>query len=270
MQKQVESASAPSAPKRVAIVGLGPSSLNYVQYCDRHGDRHAVFDETWVVNSYVSVLSADRVFHMDDVRVQEMRAVKNEKIRGMLQALKRTRLPVYTSFPHPDYPALVAYPLQDVVQHFNSLYFNNTVAYAIAYGLFIGVKEISMFGVDFTWPNVHEAEQGRACCEYWLGRAHAMGVGVHVCETSTLMDARENANGIYHLYGYDAIEIKLMEVGPEVVGLHFSERPLPTVEEIEARYDHKVKGRPIDDLMMSFPSGGVPSGGPEVELEVTV
>jgi hypothetical protein len=50
-------------------------------------------------------------------------------------------------------------------------YFNSTAAYAVAYAIHMGVKKISVFGMDFTYPNAHDAEKGRACVEFWLGIA---------------------------------------------------------------------------------------------------
>jgi hypothetical protein len=211
---------------------------------------------------------------MDDVRVQMIRAPRNGKIAGMLEALKRVTVPVYTSVPHPDFLNMQAYPLGEVVKAFGSVYFNNTIAYAIAYAIYIGVKEITLFGVDFTWPNVHMAEQGRGCCEYWLGYAKARGIEVHVCEQSTLLDSRLQKDGNIPLYGYDAYNVSFMEVGDEVVGLRFTERELPTLEEIEERYSHKIgkSERMVDPLFMSFPSQGASAerpDGPQVELELT-
>lgn len=245
-----------SPPGRVAIVALGPSSLQYVQECDVAGDRHKVFDETWTVNSYTSIIQAERIFHMDDVRIQEIRAAGgNTRVEYMLKALKRHKGPIYTSFAHPDYPALVEFPLRDVIQKLGSIYFNNTMAYAIAYAAFIGVKSITLFGLDFTWPNIHQAEQGRACCEYWLGRAHGMGIQFNIASQSTLMDMRTRHADDLQLYGYDAVKLSVEDDNGKAK-LIFEDRDLPSAEEIEKKYDHKTWLKKQGEM-----EGGVVTGG---------
>jgi hypothetical protein len=68
-------------------------------------------------------------------------------------------------------------------------YFNNTAAYAVAYAVHIGVKKISMYGCDYTYPNAHDAEKGRACTEFHLGIAKARGIRIGLTDKTSLMDA---------------------------------------------------------------------------------
>jgi hypothetical protein len=85
-------------------------------------------------------------------------------------------------------------------------------------------------------PNAHNAEKGRACCEFWLGIATARGIEVTVPETTSLLDAVESE--AMRLYGYDCVEVSLRdtEAGVEVT---FKDRAvIPSAAEIEARYDH--------------------------------
>lgn len=223
-------------PDRVAIVALGPSSLNYVQFVDRIGDRKKVFDETWTLNSYCSVIQSDRLFHMDDIRVQIARAEKNERVRNMLEAMRGYKGPIITSIPHPDYPQCEAFPLAQVVSKYGALYFNNTAAYAIAYAGYLGVREITCFGMDFTYPGIHSREAGRGCCEYWLGKISSH-VQVRVAETSTLMDGIENRRGVFKLYGYDGFEVKVEEIdGKRAITMR--EKELPAAEAVERAYFH--------------------------------
>ena len=58
-----------------------------------------------------------------------------------------------------------------------------------------------MFGVDFSYKNnLHFAESGRACVEFWLSKAMHMGVQVEVAKTSGLLDTDVIAEE--KLYGY--------------------------------------------------------------------
>jgi len=170
------------------------------------------------------------------VRIQEQRAVNNPKIANMLAYLKATSIPVYTSRRHEDYPATQDYPLEDVINTVGTEYFNCTPAYAIAYAIYLGATRISLFGLDFTWPNSHHAEQGRACCEYWIGRAMQRGIQVFVVNTSSLLDA--NVERSLRLYGYDTLHVDVRFEDGKAKVTKTPRDSIPTADEIERRYDH--------------------------------
>lgn len=225
-------------PDHVAILGLGSSLEAYTDHVRRLGGRRRFADEVWAINALGDILQCDRVFHMDDVRVQEIRAAARPEsnIAVMLGWLKTHPGPIYTSFPHPDYPGTVAYPLEEVINSAGIEYLNNTAAHAVAYAIHIGVKKISLFGCDYTYPNAHDAERGRGCLEFHLGRAHAMGILVALPDRTSLMDAMLPRSD--RIYGYDAADIDLEEGPGGETKVTFTARPLPTADEIEARYDH--------------------------------
>lgn len=238
-------------PAHVAIVGLGPSCVTFFELTRRLGGMSAWCDEVWGINAIGDVLRCDRVFHMDDVRIQEARATAKPdgNIAAMLKWLKTHPGPIYTSVVREGYPGLVAFPLQEVLNakhdsNGGAPYFNSTAAYAIAYAIHIGVKQISLFGLDYTMPNAHHAEQGRACCEFWLGIAAARGIEITVPETSTLMDGC--ARPEHRLYGYDCVDVRLVDRQDGSVDVVMTEREkVPTAEEIEARYDHNRHPNPL-------------------------
>lgn len=192
------------------------------------------------------VAACDRVFHMDDVRIQEIRAAAKPEsnIAAMLRWLKRHPGPIYTSRAHPEYPGLVEFPLADVLSKLPRFaYFNSTAAYAIAFAIYLGVEKISVFGFDFTYANAHHAEKGRACVEFWLGVAASHGIDISLPHATSLMDACEPADR--RLYGYDTLAVKL-ESQPDAVVATFTERTqLPTADEIERAYDHSAHPNPL-------------------------
>ena len=228
-----------AAPQHVAIVGLGPSSKAYFELVKQLGGRRALADETWAINALGDVLACDRIFHMDDVAVQEARAAAKPKsnIARMLEWMRQHPGPIYTSVVRPGYPGLVPFPLEDVLNAGGVPYFNNTVAYAIAYARFIGVRKLSLYGVDFTRPNIHQGEQGRACCEFWLGLCTADGIEIDLPDATTLMDACATDEHPW-FYGYDGVDLALGD-GPEgAVTVTTTPRELPSAAEVEHRYDH--------------------------------
>lgn len=238
-------------PEHVAIVGLGPSCVQFFELVRRLGGASAYCDEVWGINALGDVLRCDRIFHMDDVLIQERRAAArpDSNIAAMVRWLKKHPGPIYTSVVREGYPGLVAYPLEEVLNRKHDSnggapYFNSTGAYAIAYAVHIGVKRLSLFGLDYTLPNAHHAEKGRACCEFWLGIAAARGIEIHVPDGSTMLDACETPES--RLYGYDAVEVTMHDREDGGVQVRFAPRAeLPTAEEIEARYDHSKHPNPL-------------------------
>lgn len=226
----------PAAPEHVAIVGLGPSSKMYINIVERHGGRLAVFDETWVINSFGGVLSHDRVFHMDDV-ANTMREAEDEnlepevraKLTNILKWLRTHPGPVYTSIAHPEFPSLVAFPLEDVIRTVGTAYFNNSVAYAVVFAIHIGVKRISLFGCDYSYGKDKHEGTGRACVEFWLGVAAAKGIEVSVAASSTLMDVNKPER---RFYGYEAVEVEVAQGddGKSKVTMTPRKEPLATMD----------------------------------------
>lgn len=226
-------------PQHVAILGLGPSVGMYLEIAKRYGGRRKFCDETWCINALGDVLTCDRVFHMDDVRIQEIRAAAapDSNIATLVKWLKTHPGPVVTSRSHPDYPGLVEFPLAEVVSRFPKGYFNSTAAYAVAYAIHIGVRKITLFGIDFTYPNAHSAEKGRACVEFWLGIAAALGIEIAMPKTSSLMDALVPQQERF--YGYDTLDVGIASDSRGTVRVSLTPHDrLPTAEEVEARYDH--------------------------------
>jgi SAM-dependent methyltransferase len=229
------------AGKHIAILGLGPSVDEYLNITKRQGGRSKFCDETWAINALGNVFACDLVFHMDDIRIQQIRAeaAPASNIAAMVEWIRTSPVPVVTSRAHPDFPALVEFPLEDVLNHLGHDYFNNTAAYAVAFAIHTGAAEISLFGMDYTYPNVHDAEKGRACVEFWLGQAHARGIKIHLPKSTTLMDSCYPQAS--RLYGYDTLDIKFNIHDDGQLKLDCVPREtLPTAAEIEANYDHSA------------------------------
>jgi hypothetical protein len=230
----------------VVILGLGPSLGTYLDAVKRMGGRKALADEVWAINALGDVVQCDRVFHMDDLAIQEQRAaaVPGSNIATMVAWLKQHKGPIYTSIRRKGYRGLVEFPLEEVTNHLGHDYFNSTAAYAVAYAVHIGVRQISIFGFDFTYPNAHHAEKGRACVEFWLGIASARGIKIALPENTSLMDQCEPDDLKY--YGYDAVHVTIAVDDEGQARFSFSPREsLPTAAEMEVRYDHSKHPSPL-------------------------
>lgn len=234
-----------NVPNHVAIIGLGPSCATFFELARRLGGVSAYCDEVWGINAIGDVLRCDRIFHMDDLKVQEARAQARPdgNIAAMVRWLKTHPGPIYTSRLRPGYPGLVEFPLEDVLNakadgsNGGATYFNSTAAYAVAYAIHIRVEKISLYGLDYTLANSHHAEQGRACVEFWLGIAASRGIEIMIPDSSSLMDAC--ATDRDRLYGYDCTDVLFNTSVDGRLAVTFAERA-ETVDaaEIERRYDH--------------------------------
>ena len=208
---------------RVAIVAQGDSW---------RGVRDAKVDEIWAINAIGLRIRHDLLFHMDDCRVQEVRAVNNPSVATLLELLRASPA-FFTSTVYPEYPGAIAYPLETVVNDLRTTYLNGTTAYAVAYAIHQEVKEIHLYGVDFSYPNVHKAESGRGCVEHLLGIAHARGIRVVLPNDTTLMDM--NVPKAWKPYGFDAHDVDFVDV-EGFIEVRMKPKAIPTAEEIERRY----------------------------------
>jgi hypothetical protein len=132
----------------------------------------------------------------------------------MADVLKTHEGPIYTCELDERCPGLVEYPINEVVKKGKTSYLNNTVAYAIAFAHLAEVGELNLYGVDFSYKNnLHYAEAGRACVEYWLAKCIEQGMKVGVANTSPTLDA--NVPSEEKLYGYHRLADPLLVLTDE-------------------------------------------------------
>ena len=116
--------------------------------------------------------------------------------------------PVYSCTVDKRCPDVIEYPLQEVIHKSGYAYFNNTVAYAIAYALIQDITDLHLYGIDFTHKDVAFAEAGRACCEFWLAIAISKKIKIHIAHSSSLLD--KNVPDDQKLYGYHRLDDPLV------------------------------------------------------------
>jgi hypothetical protein len=221
--------------KSVAIVAMGGSCSNYLMLATKEGTRKKVADEIWAINSMGGVIQHDRLFAMDDLMVQEMRAQADPdgNVAGLLSVLKE-HAGFYTSKNYDGYNS-VEYPLEAVCNTVGHNYFNSTVAYAVGLAITEGFTQIQFYGVDFSYPDRHEVEKGRGCIEFLIGVAITRDIEIAISGDSYLLDTASPAEE--RLYGYDAEHIDFEHIDGRTVVTKRQRDKLPTVEEIEKRYD---------------------------------
>jgi hypothetical protein len=125
--------------------------------------------------------------------------------KSMAKICKTHKGPIYTCELDKRCPGLIEYPIDEIVSEFRCYYLNNTVAYAIAFALWCKVGTLKLFGIDFTYKgNLHFAESGRACVEFWLCKSMERGMTVEVANSSYLLDTA--IPGDERLYGYHRLD----------------------------------------------------------------
>ena len=183
--------------KKVAIIGLGASQIDYVIGVE----NSKTWDEVWTINSALSVFECDRVFMMDPAsRFLDSDDAGNQTdvMRRVLPMFDR---PIYSCELDDRVPGLVEYPLEEVIKDQRCAYLNTTVAYSLAFAAYHRVGHVDLFGMDFSYrANLHFAEAGRACVEFWICKLIAMGITVGVSPRSSLLD--QNVDIKERLYGY--------------------------------------------------------------------
>ena len=232
-------------PETVAIIGMGPSMKDFFTETITQDRKEKFADEIWCINLSAMALRCDRVVWMDDLKSQ------NEDFEYSVWDLARLQVPVLTTIAYPELvPMSENYPISPVadmsLDYFGRIYINNSVAYAIAYAMLIGVKLIKLYGCDFTYPNRNTAEEGRACVEAWLTVHSQQGGHVQIAPSSCLYDM------VYpgQLYGYsnepiiqlkDGSSIQFKESEEDSIDRQLKELTIDSVEKNGKEIDRLIK-----------------------------
>jgi len=95
------------------------------------------------------------------------------------------------------YIDLDSYPLDAIINNFQTDYFTNTVDYALALAIYQGYTVINLYGINMASPSEYAYQ--KPGCEYWIGQAMGRGIKVSIQrQYSSLLIAPD-----CKLYGYD-------------------------------------------------------------------
>ena len=184
--------------KRVAIVAMGSSAGFYITArCNS-----MEYDEVWTINALGGILPCDRMFMMDPPsRFLDETVAGNQTSIVAKTITTEQNFPIYSCTLDPRCPSVVQYPLKEVMGATNNYYFNNTAGYAMGFACATGVSELHLFGLDYSYrKNIHMAEAGRGCVEFWIGVLNTKGCAVVISPSSPLMDT--DVPPEERLYGY--------------------------------------------------------------------
>jgi len=190
---------------KVAIVGLGGSYADYI--AARVASQE--FDEVWGINCIGAIIHVDKTFMMDPVSRFLDTDNAGTQTGVAREFLRTNKKPILTCQLDKRVKHLELFPLKEIALELGYCYFNNTVAYAVAYAIWKKVKQISLYGIDYTYKNVSMAESGRACVEFWCAIAATKGIKLEVAHRSSLLDT--NVPDDEKLYGYHRLDDPLVQ-----------------------------------------------------------
>jgi len=213
----------------VAIVGLGSS---YSDFISARIASHT-FDEVWGINCIGAIIHVDKTFMMDPVT----RFLDTENAGSQTQVarefLKTNSKPIITCELDKRVKNLELFPLKEVATDLGICYFNNTVAYAMAYAVWKKVEKIHLYGIDYSYKDVNIAEAGRACCEFWCAIAISKGIKLEIAQRSGLLDTNVPDNE--KLYGYHRLEDPLVQTVDQGSLLITKQSQIPSPEPVESK-----------------------------------
>lgn len=188
--------------KEIAIVAMGESQLDF-HLSLIHSNK---YDEVWAINAMAGIIKeVDRVFMLDPASRFLDTDDAGTQTDIMRKVLPTHPGPIFTCELDDRVPGAVLYPLTEVVEATDCAYFNNTIPYAIAYAMYRKVKAINLFGIDFTYKgNLHFAEEGKACVEFWLSKCISAGIDIKIAPRSSLLDTDKPLSE--KLYGYHRLD----------------------------------------------------------------
>ncbi len=203
----------PSFLEEVVIIGHGATRDDFWKENHRSIEiqekRKKGTLEVWGLNHTAFVYKVDKVFNMHDLEMLKI-CEPHWPYIDFYERYLPDDIPLVTVKSIPTIPQSVRYPLELVIQEFESTYFSSGLPYLIAYALLCNVQRISFYGCDFEYPGRNAYEVGRGCVEYWLGIGKQYnGLEVSFPLESTMMDVRWRLGerpagrfGYGKLYGY--------------------------------------------------------------------
>lgn len=188
---KVEDLAAQFKGERITIVGNEPTGQNYAP-TPEHG-------HVWVLDTGIGRIPEPALaFMMDDIRGPALEANRQKNL--WLRHIQEYGKPIITSYADPEFPALVEYPLKQVAARFNGLgYFADTLAYMLAWAIYVEVAEIGLVGCDY-YQN--DTRSQRSCAEFWLSAAFHRNIKIMVHPHSLLMHLPPLDGVNRHVQGY--------------------------------------------------------------------
>ena len=159
-------------------------------------------DEVWTVNRGIRLIEADMAFVLDELPDE----IANDPAYG--EALEAYKKPIISTRCAPSVSTATLYPAPEILECLQSVhgmpiddpYWHNSLPMVLAYALFIGVEQVTLWGCDYQSQQGQPLEADRSNCEYWVGVCRALGMRVGVPQGSNLLNQHAH-DGKLWVYG---------------------------------------------------------------------
>lgn len=176
--------------KKVIICGTADTSKGLIPW---QNDEF----EFWGLGWRDDLPRCDLYFDMHAINDERKRVPKN-----YIQFLNARTTPLVHVEARPDIKNLIVYPLEEVCNFLRAFdegyapraYFASSIAYMIAYAMYLHYDEIGIFGVDLIDDDEYIWQKPNT--EYLIGLARGSGIKVYIPEESALCHYS-------HIYGYE-------------------------------------------------------------------
>lgn len=225
----------PKPLKKAIILGMGFSLWDFIH--KSYGNPSHLGEEgteVWSINYAGFVFKSDLIFNIHDFEDPEHFPIMQHY--NKVPDAKVVSIRSYDWLPNS-----WEYPLHEVLEDglCGIPYLRNTTAYAMAFAILSRVPQVEIYGCDFDYDeaivkDLDRFERGRANLEFWIGKAAAYGIDVHVAPSGTLLAASDVAKKqTIEFYGYGRYksiwEIENGVVSPDWKGFQIE----PKVEDLE-------------------------------------
>ena len=162
---------------------------------------------------------------MDDLE-NGTRYGEHDQLEWYDRLMKNSSIPIIAPTEYKNYPALVRFPLEDILEFFakrcrntNFVYFTETISYMFALAIYWGIKEIDLYGCDYHAEERFAYENHGA--NFWCGMATAFGIQINISEMSHLMrfDLHEDFQPGFYGYLQKNFPLNLDEYAIKLEGL---------------------------------------------------
>lgn len=158
-----------------------------------------------VNDSFLRVPKVTHTFHMHDMDeyYENERTHSSTKLCA-IHGKEKPEMEFYSLYEWKMVPHSKAYPLDEIVNHFGVCYFNSTLDYMLAFAIYSGATEISLYGVNMTQKE--EWRSQKPGVEFWIGVAMGKGIKVNIQHDYTSLFKSKVWDGekyrFEEIYGY--------------------------------------------------------------------
>ena len=157
----------------------------------------------WGITGVVYTMRCDAIFDIHDPVF--MTPEGNNMFRARVAICESQGIPHY-SCRKLESPASRAYPLKEIVEHFDCDLFTSTVDYTLAMAIYQNPKQINLYGINCVKPLTIEYQHQKPSIQYWIGIAQGRGIKVTVNGDHT--EVMKTHNGTIYGYNLPQKEVK--------------------------------------------------------------